>query len=107
MAKNPLDNLLEAIPKPIRNRYFLILVLFFGWMIFFDKHDVLTQWRLKSTVDQLNEEKEFYTDQIEEAEQERLQLEINKEKIAREKYYMKRPGEDVFIIVDENEGEQE
>jgi cell division protein FtsB len=102
MAKNPFDNLLEAIPKSIRNRYFLILVLFMAWMIFFDKHDVLTQWRLKDTVDQLKEEKVFYTNQIEKAEQERLELEINKEKIAREKYYMKRPGEDVFIIVDED-----
>jgi cell division protein FtsB len=103
MAKNPIDQLLESIPKPIRNRYFLILVLFFAWMIFFDKHDVLTQWQLKNTVDQLKEEKAFYTNQIEQAEEERLELEINKEKIAREKYYMKRLGEDVFIIVDEKE----
>lgn len=102
MAKNPFDQLLEFIPKPIRNHYFLTLVLFFGWMIFFDKHDILTQWQLKNTVDQLKEEKTFYTEQIGKAEEERLELEINKEKIAREKYYMKRPGEDVFIIVDEN-----
>lgn len=105
MAKNPVDQLLEFVPAPLRNRYFLILLLFVGWMIFFDKHDVLTQWRLQSTVDQLNDEKAFYTEQIEHAEQERLELEINKEKIAREKYYMKRPGEDVFIIVDEQEKE--
>ena len=105
MAKNPVDQLLELVPAPLRNRYFLILLLFVGWMIFFDKHDVLTQWRLQSTVDQLNDEKAFYTEQIEQAEQERLELEINKEKIAREKYYMKRPGEDVFIIVDEQEKE--
>ena len=105
MAKNPVDQLLEFVPAPLRNRYFLILLLFVGWMIFFDKHDVLTQWRLQSTVDQLNDEKSFYTEQIEQAEQERLELEINKEKIAREKYYMKRPGEDVFIIVDEQEKE--
>lgn len=105
MAKNPVDQLLELVPAPLRNRYSLILLLFVGWMIFFDKHDVLTQWRLQSTVDQLNDEKAFYTEQIEQAEQERLELEINKEKIAREKYYMKRPGEDVFIIVDEQKKE--
>ena len=34
-------------------------------------------------------------------EKERLELEIDREKIAREKYYMKRPGEDVFIVVEE------
>ena len=100
---NPIDRIIELIPVQLRNRYFLILVLFFAWMIFFDKHDVLTQWNLQKTVDQLEEEKDFYNQQIEVAEQQRLQLELNKEKIAREKYYMKRPGEDVFIIVDEKE----
>ena len=106
MAKrnsNPLEQLFNLIPASLRNRYFLILVLFFAWMIFFDKHDILTQWNLQKTVDKLEEEKSFYSDQIEKAEQERLELEIDKEKIAREKYYMKKPGEDVFIIVDEKE----
>ena len=70
-------------------------------MIFFDKHDVITQYKLQKTVDKLEEEKAFYSEQIEKAEQERLELEIDREKIAREKYYMKRPGEDVFIVVEE------
>lgn len=103
MRNNPIDQLVDLIPVQLRNRYFLVLVLFFAWMIFFDKHDILTQWSLQKTVDQLEEEKGFYKAEIEVAEEQRLQLELNKEKIAREKYYMKRPGEDVFIIVDENE----
>lgn len=103
MRNNPIDQIVDLIPVQLRNRYFLVLVLFFAWMIFFDKHDILTQWSLQKTVDQLEEEKDFYNQQIEVAEEQRLQLELNKEKIAREKYYMKRPGEDVFIIVDEKE----
>ncbi|GAB5553982.1 MAG: septum formation initiator family protein [Saprospiraceae bacterium] len=103
MRNNPIDQIIDLIPVQLRNRYFLVLVLFFAWMIFFDKHDILTQWSLQKTVDQLEEEKDFYNQQIDVAEEQRLQLELNKEKIAREKYYMKRPGEDVFIIVDENE----
>ena len=103
MKNNPIDQLIDLVPVQLRNRYFLVLVLFFAWMIFFDKHDVLTQWNLQKTVNQLEEEKDFYNQQIEVAEKQRLQLELNKEKIAREKYYMKRPGEDVFIIVDEKE----
>lgn len=103
MRNNPIDQIVDLIPVQLRNRYFLVLVLFFAWMIFIDKHDILTQWSLQKTVDQLEEEKDFYKEQIEVAEEQRLQLELNKEKIAREKYYMKRPGEDVFIIVDEKE----
>jgi cell division protein FtsB len=103
MRNNPLEQIVELIPVQLRNRYFLVLVLFFAWMIFIDQHDILTQWSLQKTVDQLEEEKDFYTNQIEKAEEQRLQLELDKEKIAREKYYMKRPGEDVFIIVDEKE----
>lgn len=103
MRQNPLQDLLRYVPGPLRNKYILALVLFFAWMIFIDKHDVVTQFQLQQTVEKLEEEKGFYTDKIGEAEQERLDLEVNKEKIAREKYFMKKRGEDVFIIVDEDE----
>ncbi len=100
-GRNPLKPLLNLIPAPLRNKYVIVLILFFGWMIFFDKHDFWTVWRLQRTVDKLEEDKEFYSKQIEKAEQERLDLEANKEKFAREKYYMKKNDEDVFIIVEE------
>lgn len=106
MRNNPLEPILKAIPPQLRNRYVLIILLFFAWMVFFDKHDIITQWRLQKTVDKLEEEKEFYSNEIDQAEEERLELEIDKEKIAREKYYMKRPNEDVYIIVDEDEKQQ-
>jgi cell division protein FtsB len=86
------------VPAPLRNRYFLAIAIFFAWMIFLDKHDILTQWRLQRTVDKLQEDKAFYSQEIEQAEQERLELDINDEKFARERYYMKKSDEDVFII---------
>lgn len=98
---NPLQPLLDQIPKPFRNRYFLVLVLFFAWMVFVDKHDVLTQWRLQKSVKTLEADMEYYKEKVEEAKQDRLDLEINREKFAREKYYMKKKDEDVFIIVEE------
>lgn len=93
----------DQLPAPFRNKYFVVLALFFAWMIFLDKHDVLTQWRLQRTVNKLEHDREFYTKKIEEAEQERLELDINDEKFAREQYYMKKPNEDVFIIVEEED----
>ena len=100
---NPLQPILDRIPAPMRNRYFLTLVIFIGWLIFFDKHDVLTQWKLQRTVNSLERDKDYYIEEIEKAEQKRLDLEINKEKYAREQYYMKKNNEEVFIIEEEGE----
>jgi len=102
-TRNPLQPLLDQIPKPLRNKYFLVLTLFFFWMIFVDRHDFLTQWRLQRAVDQMQQEKESYVEKIEQAKKDRLDLEVNKEKFAREQYYMKKSNEDVFIIEDEEE----
>lgn len=102
----PIEEFWANLPAPIKNKFFIALVIFFALMIFFAKADPITQWRLQRTVDQLREDKEYYTRKIEEAKQDRLDLEINKEKFAREKYYMKKQNEDVFIIVDEEEEEK-
>ncbi|MCB9287944.1 MAG: hypothetical protein H6560_11555 [Lewinellaceae bacterium] len=102
-TRNPLQPLLDQIPKPLRNKYFLVLAFFFFWMIFVDKHDFLTQWRLQRAVDQMQYEKEQYIEKIEKAKKDRLDLEVNKEKFAREQYYMKKSNEDVFIIEDGEE----
>lgn len=103
MANNSFQAIREMVPAPLRNKYFLVLALFFAWMIFLDRHDLLTQWQLQKTVNKLETDKAFYTDKIEEAEQERLDLDINDEKFAREQYYMKKSDEDVFIIVEKDE----
>ena len=63
-SRNPLQPLLDQIPKPLRNKYFLVLAVFFFWMIFMDRHDFLTQWRLQRAVDQMQEEKELYIEKI-------------------------------------------
>lgn len=97
-GNNPLQALLEEIPAPLRNKYFLVLIAFFAWMIFFDKHDFITQWQLQRTVDKLENDKEFYSKKIKESEQDRFDLEANREKFAREHYYLQKANEDVFII---------
>lgn len=97
-GNNVYQSLLELIPKPLRNKYFIALLFFCGWLIFFDSHDVLTQWRLQRTVNKLEEDKDYYKSKIEEASKNAEEIEQNPEKIAREKYYMKKANEDVYII---------
>ncbi len=101
-ANNLLSPGLKRTLKPFRNRFFLILLLFFGWLVFFDKHDILTQIKLQRTVNQLENDKVEYRAKIKQAQQERLDLEQNKEKFAREQYYMKKSDEDVFVIEKKN-----
>jgi hypothetical protein len=103
---NPLQTLIRRLPAPLRNRYFLASVLFVGYMIFFDRHDILTQIQLRNAVHKLEADKEYYEEKINEAQEERLDMELNEERFAREKYFMQRNDEDVFIIVDENENEE-
>ncbi len=95
---NPLQPLIQQLPRPLRNKYFITFVLFFAWMVFFDSHSILTQIQLQRTVNKMHRDKDMYEQKIEEAKQERLDLEVNKEKFAREQYFMKKRGEEVFII---------
>ncbi|MFK7934791.1 MAG: septum formation initiator family protein [Saprospiraceae bacterium] len=96
--KNPWQPILDKIPAPLRNRYYITLLLFFGWLIFFDKHDFFTQWELQQSLENLQFDKVYYQEQIGEVKEKKQDLELNQEKYAREKYYMRKKNEDVFVI---------
>ena len=100
---SPYHQLTRKLPKPLRNKYFLVLVIFLVLLFFIDKHDLLTQWQLKNSVDRLEHDKEYYETEIEKAKQDKLNIEVHKEKFAREKYHMHKSDEEVFIIEDEKE----
>jgi cell division protein FtsB len=73
-------------------------------MVFFDSEDLITQYQLTKKVKKLYQEKSYYLEQIEIVKKEREELMSNPElleKFAREKYFMKKPTEDVYVIVDE------
>lgn len=96
--KNALQPILDKIPAPLRNRYYITLLLFFGWLIFFDKHDFFTQWELQKSLENLQFDKAYYEREIEAVKEEKKDIELNQEKFAREKYYMRKKNEDVFVI---------
>ena len=99
--KNPLQLLRDQLPRPLRNRYVLSLIVFFIWMTFADTHNFFVQWRLQRTVDKLQEDIAAYKAKVRAAEVARYDMEINREKFAREKYFMKKANEDVFIVIPE------
>jgi cell division protein DivIC len=93
--------LINLIPEPFRNKYFMILAIYILILVFFDKNDLITQIRLQRTLNRLEDDRKFYEQKIEEAKASRQSFDENKERFARENYLMKRPDEDVFIIVEE------
>ncbi len=101
MAKNPAQILLNKIPKPLRNRYVLVVVAFLVWMIAFDKNNVLVQTNLTQTKNRLEQEKAYFEAEIESTRQGNFDIEQDIEKFARERYFMKRANEEVFVIVEE------
>lgn len=91
------------IPNFAKNFYFIVGVFFLLWMVFIDSNDLYTQFKLRNKVTTLEEEKAYYMQKIEEVKKDRKELFSNQElleKFAREKYLMKKPSEDLYIIVE-------
>jgi len=76
------------------------------WMLFFDTNDAFMLYKLKSELNTIKSEKEYFQKRITEtkADLDNLLNDNNKlEKFAREKYLMKNADEDIFVIVVEED----
>lgn len=65
---------------------------------------MISQYEFKSEVNKLQEEKDFYVKEISQVKKDLNELNTNlntAEKFAREKYFMKKDNEDVFVIIKE------
>ncbi len=99
-------NILDRIPKVFKNFYFVVGFVFLLWLLFFDSNDLITQRRLSNKQQELQRDKEFYEDKILEVQNDRESLltdDDQLERLAREKYLMKKESEDVYIIVSEKD----
>lgn len=88
----------------LKNKYFLVTSFFVTWMLFFDRNDLMSQYEYQSQVNKLEEEKEFYANEIQKVKKDLAELTSNLdklEKFAREKYLMKKDNEDVYVIIPE------
>jgi cell division protein FtsB len=90
--------------KYFHNKYFYTGLVFLVWMIFFDQENFIEQYHLTKTLNDLDSKKEFYQEEIAQNEEKIKLLETDAEyleKFAREKYFMKKENEDVFVIIRE------
>ena len=102
---NKLKQVLRAIiynfPNSFKNKYALTAFIFLIWMFVFDTNTIPSQVRLTMQIDEMEEKKNYYKEEIEVVNQsleDLLTNEETQEKFARENYLMKRKNEDVFVI---------
>ena len=93
---------LLTVWKYIRqHKYLITIVIFLIIIIFLDENNLLRRAQHKYEISELKSEIERYRDQYEHDTKMLEELSNNPEaleKIAREKYLMKRPNEDIFIF---------
>src|SRR3954453_8963337 len=89
--------------KILKNKYVASIIVFVVWIAFCERNDLLTQWDRKNELQKLETSKKFYEEEIANTKKDLLELNNNPailEKFAREKFYLKRPNEEIFIIAD-------
>ncbi len=76
---------------------------FLVWMLFIDQRDFFQQRERKAELEKLELKKRYYQTEIDKARKTLTDLQTNPaalEKFARERYLMKKDGEDIFTIED-------
>nr|WP_317631585.1 septum formation initiator family protein [uncultured Flavobacterium sp.] len=100
--KKSIQNLIKKYPKLtyLSNKYVIITILFIFWMLFLDNYSYLDHRILNSEMSELKNSKSYYLNEIKKDQKQIDELrETDKlEGYAREKYFMKRPNEDIYII---------
>ena len=87
-----------------KNKFVLTFLGFFIWLSFFDRNDFITTWSYHNKLESLKYEKAYYESEVIRYTEDLNNLMTNRanmEIYAREKYYMKKDNEDIFVIIDE------
>lgn len=94
----------KTIFRLLKNKFFLSFLAFTVWIVVFDQHNLIDRIKTKRHLKQLREDTTFYHNRLKNDRDLIEQLETNQqnlEKFAREQYLMKKPDEDVFVILKE------
>lgn len=86
--------------KFLSNKYVWVLLFFCTWMIFLDNYSYFDHRILDQQIEDLEDNATYYKDEIKKDQENIKQLKNSEqiEKYAREKYYMKKDSEDIYII---------
>jgi cell division protein DivIC len=96
--KNPFKN--SYWFKFFSNKYVWVSLSFLIWMVFLDNYSYFEHRFLDKQINDLEDNATYYQGEIKKDEENIKQLKnpLLIEKYAREKYYMKKDSEDIYII---------
>ena len=96
--KNPFKD--KSWFKFLSNKYVWVSLSFLTWMIFLDNYSYFEHRFLDKQIDALEENASYYQGEIKKDEENIKQLKnpLQIEKYAREKYFMKKDSEDIYIV---------
>lgn len=86
--------------KLLANLYVITSLVFFFWIFFIDSNSIMVNLKLKKEINNLNERKDILEEQIKNDKRiiSNLKNPDSLEKYAREKLYMKKENEEIYII---------
>jgi len=86
--------------KFLSNRYVLVIIFVTVWLIFLDNYSYFEHQPLNKKIIELEDNRDYYINEIKKDSTSIKQLKDadQTEHFAREKYYMKRENEDIYII---------
>ncbi len=86
--------------KFLGNKYVWVLLFFVVWMLFLDNYSYFDHRFLDNQINELEDNKAYYKEEIKKDQEQIKQLKNPEqiEKYAREKYFMKKDSEDIYII---------
>lgn len=94
---------MERAVSLVKNKFLIAGLAFVVWMCFFDRYDLATQYGYQQERKKLEYERDFYSSEIVNLEQAIKDVQFNPseiQRIAREKYKMKKDNEDIYVITE-------
>ncbi len=84
----------------LKNKYVWVLLFFISWMVFLDNYSYFDHRILDQQISELEDNREYYQTEIKKDQEKIKELNNSEEieKYAREKYYMKKDSEDIYLI---------
>lgn len=95
------ENKKRKLYRKLLNKYLISAIVFIVWMLFFDQNSYMIHRELDKQIRELKHDRKSYSEKL---EKEKARIEEMKsdsteiERVARERHYLKKKDEDIFII---------
>ncbi len=97
---------INKVPPIFRNKYILTILIFFIWILLLDSNNLISRFQDMNELHRLRKDREYLQNKVEVDKKKINELKTdnhNLEKFGREQYLMKKPDEDLFIVLTPSE----